>query len=387
MARALELAERALGLSSPNPAVGAVLVKDGRIVGEGWTQPPGQAHAEIVALQQAGTEARGATLYVTLEPCCHRNRTGPCTDALIEAGVEAVHFAMIDSSPWVAGKGRLQLEGAGIATFLGEREREAVRLNEGYFKYVARAMPFVSAKWAMTLDGKIATRTGSSYWVTGEAARARVARLRARHDAVLVGVGTVLADDPQLTVRADSFAPEQREELALLPPRQPLRVVLDSHARTPPTARLVSGELPGHTLVVTTELAPPDRRAALEATGAEVLVAPADDGHVDLAAALHLLAKRGITTVLVEAGGTVVASLLEAGLVDKVHAFVAPKLVGGATALTPVEGSGCPDMGQALMLQDVTVEQLGHDLLVTGYLPPPTEGGADRDRGVLAISV
>jgi diaminohydroxyphosphoribosylaminopyrimidine deaminase/5-amino-6-(5-phosphoribosylamino)uracil reductase len=239
----------------------------------------------------------------------------------------------------------------------------------------------------MTLDGKIATRTGSSFWVTGEAARARVARLRARHDAVLVGVGTVLADNPRLTVRVDSFSAEQREELALLPARQPLRVVLDSQARTPPTAHIVSGDLPGQTLLVVTEQAPSDRRTALESAGVEMLVVPADRGHVDLAAALHLLAKRGITTVLVEAGGTLVASLLEAGLVDKVYAFVAPKVVGGAAALTPVEGSGCPDMSQALSLQDVTVERLGDDLLVTGYLPPPAEGGADRDRSVLEISV
>ena len=382
MARALELAERALGLSSPNPAVGAVLVKDGRIVGEGWTQAPGQAHAEIVALQQAGPDARGATLYVTLEPCCHTKRTGPCTDALIEAGVQTVHLAMIDSSPWVAGEGRRQLERAGIVTYLGQREGEARRLTEGYFKYIACQLPFVSAKWAMTLDGKIATHTGSSFWVTGEAARARVARLRAQTDAVLVGVDTVLADDPQLTVRPESFSPMHRLAVTDLPRRQPLRVVLDSKARTPPTARLVSGGLPGRTLILTTDQAPKERRAALEATAAEVVAVPAIGHRVHPGVALRLLAERGVTTVLVEAGGTLVASLLEAGLVDKVYAFVAPKLVGGVAAPTPVEGSGCPEMGQAVTLQDVTVEQLGHDLLVTGYLPRP----AEDDPGSLAVA-
>src|SRR5581483_11374432 len=378
MARALELAERALGLSSPNPAVGAVLVKDGRIVGEGWTQPPGQAHAEIVALEQAGEAAAGATMYVTLEPCCHVGRTPPCTDALIRARVRAVHMAIIDPNPLVAGGGRRQLDKAGIRTVLGEYEREAQRLNEGYFKFITRGLPFVAAKWAMTLDGKIATRTGSSFWVTGEAARARVARLRALSDAILVGVGTVLADDPQLTVRPESFPPPLRQQVEAVARRQPLRVVLDSQARTPPTARLVSGELPGQTLVLVTERAPAGRRAALEATAAEVLVVPDLDGRVHPSVALRLLAeRRGVTSVLVEAGGTLVATLLEARLVDKVYAFLAPKLVGGAAAPTPVEGTGCPEMGQAVSLRDVTTERLGDDVLVAGYLPAAPDDGPD----------
>jgi diaminohydroxyphosphoribosylaminopyrimidine deaminase/5-amino-6-(5-phosphoribosylamino)uracil reductase len=369
MARALELAERALGLSSPNPAVGAVLVKDGRIVGEGWTQAPGCAHAEIVALQQAGEAAAGATLYVTLEPCCHWGRTPPCSEAIIRAGVAAVHMAIIDPSPWVAGNGRRQLEEAGLATVLGERECEARRLNEGYFKFVATGLPFVALKWAMTLDGKIATRTGSSAWVTGEAARARVARLRARADAVLVGVGTVLADDPQLTVRPEAVPAAYRHEVAHIPDRQPLRVVFDSLARTPPTARIVSGGLPGKTLIVVTDQAPPERRAALEAAGAEVLVLPDLTGRVHPTLALRALAERGVTTVLCEAGGTLAAALLEARLVDKIYAFVAPKVVGGAGAPTPIGGSGCPEMGQALVLRDIEVERLGDDLLIVGYLP------------------
>ena len=378
MARALELAERALGISSPNPAVGAVLVKDGRIVGEGWTQPPGQAHAEIVALEQAGDAAAGATMYVTLEPCCHFGRTPPCTDALIRARVEAVHMAIIDPNPLVAGGGRRQLDKAGIRTALGEYEREARQLNEGYFKFITRGLPFVAVKWAMTLDGKIATRTGSSFWVTGESARARVARLRALSDAVLVGVGTVLADDPRLTVRPESFPPALRERLDPVACRQPLRVVLDSQARTPPTARLVSGELPGHTLILITEHAPDERRAALEATAAEVVVVPDLARRVHPAVAMRLLAERhGITSVLVEAGGTLVATLLEARLVDKVYAFLAPKLVGGAAAPTPVEGTGCPEMGQAATLHDMTVERLGDDVLVAGYLPMAPDDATD----------
>jgi diaminohydroxyphosphoribosylaminopyrimidine deaminase/5-amino-6-(5-phosphoribosylamino)uracil reductase len=369
MARALELAERALGISSPNPAVGAVLVKDGRIIGEGWTQPPGQAHAEIVALEQAGDAAAGATMYVTLEPCCHIGRTPPCTDAILRARVQDVHMAVIDPNPKVAGKGRLQLDQAGVHTSLGEYEREARHFNEGYFKFITRGLPFLSVKWAMTLDGKIATRTGSSFWVTGEAARARTARLRALSDAVLVGVGTVLADNPRLTVRPESFAPGVREQFEPLRGRQPLRVVLDSQARTPPTAHLVTGELPGHTLVLITEHAPGDRRAALAATAAEVVTVPELDGRVHPGVAMRLLADRGITSVLVEAGGTLVATLLEAHLVDKVYAFLAPKVVGGVAAPTPVEGTGCPDMGQALTLQDLSVEQFGDDVLIAGYVP------------------
>ncbi|HEY7063231.1 MAG TPA: bifunctional diaminohydroxyphosphoribosylaminopyrimidine deaminase/5-amino-6-(5-phosphoribosylamino)uracil reductase RibD [Chloroflexota bacterium] len=377
MARALELAERALGLCSPNPAVGAVLVKDGRIVGEGWTQAPGQAHAEIVALEQASEAAAGATLYVTLEPCCHWGRTPPCTDALLRARVREVHMAIIDPNPQVAGKGRRQLEDAGIPTVLGEYEPEARRLNDGYFKYIATGLPFVAVKWAMTLDGKIATRTGSSFWVTGEAARARVARLRAVTDAVMVGVGTVLADDPQLTVRRESFPEPLRAELDQVARRQPLRVILDSQARTPPSARVAGGDLPGHTLILVTERAPADRRAALQATAADVVTVPELDGRVHPRLAMDLLAEREITSVLVEAGGTLVASLLEARLVDKVYAFVAPKLVGGDMAPTPVEGSGCPEMAQAVALRDLAIERLGDDLLIAGYLPTAADTQPD----------
>jgi diaminohydroxyphosphoribosylaminopyrimidine deaminase/5-amino-6-(5-phosphoribosylamino)uracil reductase len=285
-------------------------------------------------------------------------------------------MAVIDPNPQVAGKGRLQLDQAGVRTSLGEYEREARHFNEGYFKFITCGLPFVSVKWAMTLDGKIATRTGSSFWVTGEAARARTARLRALSDAVLVGVGTVLADDPRLTVRPESFAPALREQFEPLLGRQPLRVVLDSQARTPPTAHLVSGELPGHTLVLITEHAPDDRRAALAATAAEVLVVPELDGRVHPGLAMRLLAERwGVTSVLVEAGGTLVATLLEAHLVDKVYAFLAPKVVGGMAAPTPVEGTGCPEMGQALTLQDLSVEQFGDDVLIAGYVPPPPVDG------------
>ena len=240
MGLALSLAERAVGSVSPNPPVGAVLVRDGEVVGEGYTQPPGQAHAEIVAIRQAGPRARGATLYTTLEPCNHQGRTGPCSEAIIEAGVAEVHSAVMDPNPHVKGGGLSRLSEAGIAVSTGEMAGEASRLIEAYAKLVTTGTPFVTAKFAMSLDGKIATRTGSSQWITGEEARAYAHRLRAASDAVMVGINTVLADDPRLTARDGSG-----EALG----RQPLRVVVDSRGRIPREARML-GE-PGSTLIVT----------------------------------------------------------------------------------------------------------------------------------------
>lgn len=360
MARALALAAEGVGLVSPNPSVGAVLVRAGHVVGEGRTQPPGGPHAEIVALRQAGEAARGATLYVTLEPCAHRGRTGPCTAAIIAAGVAEVHLALRDPSPWVAGRGVAALRAAGIAVVEGERAEEARRLNAAYFSWVERGRPLVTAKYAMTADGKIATRTGDSRWVSGAAARERVMELRRRSDAVIVGVGTVLADDPQLTARPGGVLAE----------RQPLRVVLDSRARTPPGARLLGRDLPGRALIITTDLAPAAARAALEAAGAEVAVVPARDGRVDPAAALRLLGERQVTAALVESGGELLAALLAAGLVDRVVAFVAPKLVGGAGAPTPVGGLGLARMADAWRLSHVAWEVVGDDLMLSGDLDP-----------------
>ncbi|HEY8475965.1 MAG TPA: bifunctional diaminohydroxyphosphoribosylaminopyrimidine deaminase/5-amino-6-(5-phosphoribosylamino)uracil reductase RibD [Chloroflexota bacterium] len=358
MRRALALARRALPSAHPNPAVGAVVVHHGEIVGQGFTQPPGQAHAEIVALARAGERARGATLYVTLEPCCHHGRTPPCVDAIVAAGVSEVRLATIDPSPWVNGEGVRRLEAAGVRTVVGEGAAEARRLNEAYFKYVSSGLPFVTAKYAMTADGKIATSHGRSRWISGAAAREVVARLRAEHDAVLVGVETVLRDDPQLTAR-----PGGR-----LGRRQPLRVVVDSRLRLPLDARLVSGGLPGATLVLTTELAPPERRVELERRGVQVAVVPSRGERVDLRAAMMELARREVVSVLVEAGGTLLAALLAEGLVDKVVAFVAPKLFGGTDALTPVEGAGIEDPLEALELVDPVWRRVGRDIMLEGYV-------------------
>ena len=378
MGLALCLARKAVGSVSPNPPVGAVLVRDGEVVGEGYTQPPGQAHAEIVAIRQAGPRARGATLYTTLEPCNHQGRTGPCSEAIIEAGVVEVHSAVTDPNPHVKGGGLSRLSEAGIAVSTGEMAGEASRLIEAYAKLVTTGTPFVTAKFAMSLDGKIATRTGSSQWITGEEARAYAHRLRAASDAVMVGINTVLADDPRLTARDGSG-----EALG----RQPLRVVVDSRGRIPREARML-GE-PGSTLVVTGgagghEARPYDEGNAVETAGmpgagghearpydggngVETAAMPGADGLVDLEALMSYLGEREVASVVVEGGGALLGALFDGGLVDKVCAFIAPVVVGGAEAPSPVAGEGVELIGDALRLRDVEVLTLGADIAVVGY--------------------
>lgn len=354
MRRALALARRAEGWTSPNPMVGAVLVKDGRVVGEGYHRRAGTPHAEAHALARAGEAARGATLYVNLEPCSHYGRTPPCADALIRAGVARVVAAMQDPNPRVAGRGLARLREAGVQVEVGLLEREARRLNEAFCKHVTTGLPFTVLKTAMSLDGKIATRTGHSRWITGEAARAEAHRLRHRADAVLVGVGTVLADDPRLTVRLPGG-----------PWKNPWRVVVDSFLRTPPGAAMLQEE--GRTIIATTAAAPARARAALQEAGAEVWLLPGKD-RVDLPALWRRLGEEGVTHLLVEGGGEINAALLAAGLVDKVVAFVAPRIVGGQAAPGPVGGAGAATMEEALELADLSVRRVGRDVMLSGYL-------------------
>ncbi len=358
MAQALALARQALGRVSPNPAVGAVIVKDGEVVGEGFTQPPGSDHAEIVALKQAGPMARGATLYVTLEPCCHQGkRTPPCTKAIIEAGITQVHLATIDPNPQVSTQGQAELEAAGIATHVGEGEDEARELIEGYAKWITTGCPFVIAKYAMSLDGKLATRTGDSRWISGPDSRSWVHQLRHQVDAILVGAGTVLADDPQLTARDESGQPQTR---------QPLRVVVDARGRIPPRAQLL--RQPGQALIATTELMTEATATALQQAGAEVVRLPQGPGGVDLSSLVGLLGERQVTSLLVEGGGELLGSLFDQGLVDKVLAFVAPLVIGGRQALSPVAGQGVAWVAQGPRLQRMRAESLGEDTLIIGYV-------------------
>ncbi len=355
MQRALELARQALGTASPNPSVGAVLVRDGSIVGEGVTQPSGGPHAEAVAIAQAGERARGAALYVTLEPCNIHGRTPPCVPAIVEAGVAEVHAATLDPNPRIDGRGAADLEAAGVRVSVGEEAAAAQRLMECHFRWITTGTPFVTAKYAMSLDGKIATAAGDSRWISGAASRRRAHWMRATSDAIMAGVGTAARDDPQLTARDEEDRPLGR---------QPLRVVVDSRGRLPSDARLLRS--PGRTLVAVAD-APPEREAALRDAGAEVVAFSGGDGRVDLRALLAHLGGREVTGLLVEGGGTLLASLFRERLVDKVCAFVAPVLVGGRDAPTPWDGDGAATIAEALRLERVTVERLEDDVMVVGY--------------------
>ena len=356
MKRAFELAREALGKTSPNPAVGAVVVKEGRVIGEGHTQPPGQAHAEVVALREAGPDAAGAALYVTMEPCSIHGRTPPCTDAVIHAGISKVHVASKDPNPRVNGQGISLLESAGVSVETGEEAKTAERLYEAFKKHINTGLPYVTAKFAMSLDGKIASRTGHSKWVTGPKSRERVQEIRRVSDAVMVGVNTVVKDDPKLTARDDLGLPLEQ---------QPLRVVVDSSGRTPTGSALLKE--PGRTLIAGSKMDSETARA-LESAGAETICFHNDEtGRVDLPSLMAHLGSIGVVSLMVEGGGTLMGSLLDEGLLDKVYAFIAPVIVGGEGVQTPVGGRGAETMYEALRLRDVTVETIDDDVLVVGY--------------------
>jgi len=319
MRAALALARRGLGNAWPNPAVGCVLVKNGRVIGRGWTQPGGRPHAETEALRRAGEVARGATAYVTLEPCSHHGRTPPCCEALAGVGIARVVMAMRDPDPRVNGRGLAMLRGAGITVEEGLLEAEARALNAGFFRRIQAGMPMVTLKLASTLDGRIATASGESRWITGAAARHEVHALRARHDAILVGSGTVLADDPDLTCRIPGM-----ERVPML------RVVADARLRTPEASRLVQGAQVAPVLIITAPGHPPAAQAPFIAAGADIVTVPAHAaGGLDLPSLLRALGRRGVTRVLAEGGAGLAAALLRQGLVDRLAWFHAPAVMGG----------------------------------------------------------
>lgn len=353
MRRALRLAERGHGGTSPNPPVGAVVVREGRVVGQGWHRGPGRRHAEIEALTEAGEAARGAVLYLTLEPCVHQGRTPPCAPAVIASGVTRVVVGSRDPNPKVDGAGIKALLAAGIEVESGVLEQEARRLIQGFTKHVRTGRPFLTAKTAISVDGRVAAADGSSRWITGPTARRDVHRLRATVDAVLVGVGTVVADDPQLTVRLRGYAG-----------RQPLRVVLDPSGRTPTSARLLHSDAP--TLVAVTDKAPEEAVAKLRATGAEVTEFPARDGRVDLDAVLDELGRRGIVEAMLEGGPTVLGDAVDRGLIDRFVFYVAPKLLGEAGPGL-LAGVIVSNIEQARELQFVSVRHVGADLKIEAY--------------------
>ena len=352
MTMALELAERGAGWTSPNPMVGAVLVKDGAVIGRGWHRRCGGLHAEREALADCTCSPAGATLYVTLEPCCHQGRQPPCTDAILEAGIARVVVGSGDPNPLVAGRGLDILRAHGVRVDAGVLQGACDALNRVFFHYIQTRRPYVVLKYAMTLDGKTATRTGASRWITGEEARRRVHRDRHRCSAILVGIGTALADDPMLTCRLEGG-------------RNPLRVICDSALRLPLDSSLVktAREVP---TVVAAAQADPARRAALEAAGCRVWELPGPDGRVELPALLNRLGKEEIDSLLVEGGAAMAGAFLDAGLVQKVQAYIAPKLFGGADAPSPVGGLGVPLPDGALQLSGLTVTRLGDDILLEG---------------------
>jgi diaminohydroxyphosphoribosylaminopyrimidine deaminase/5-amino-6-(5-phosphoribosylamino)uracil reductase len=360
MARALQLARRGRYTTFPNPRVGCVLVRDGEIVGEGWHRRAGEPHAERIALAAAGERAHGATAYVTLEPCSHHGRTPPCADGLIEVGVARVVAAMEDPNPQVAGQGLARLRNAGIRVETGLLEADARALNPGFIRRMQGERPWMRLKLAASLDGRTAMASGESQWITGPAARRDVQFLRARSAAVLTGIGTVLADDPSLNVRLDSA------DLGLpsdLPVRQPLRVVLDSSARTPPDARLL--RLPGSVLICVAKGADGGRVAALERAGAEICRLPTDaSGHPAWPAVMDALRAREIDEVLLECGATLAGSALQAGVVDELVLYLAPQLLGDA-ARGLVHLPGVERLEQRIELAMNDVRQVGEDLRLT----------------------
>ncbi len=354
---ALELAARGRGLTSPNPMVGAVVVKDQTVVGQGFHQAAGGPHAEVHAIDAAGEKARGGTLYVNLEPCNHTGRTPPCTLKIIAAGIRRVVIGMRDPNPRVAGGGAALLERHGIEVCQGVCAPEAAALNEVFIKHVQTGRPFVIAKCAATLDGRIATRTGDSRWVTGEAARAFVHELRQAVDAIMVGVGTIVADDPQLTTRRAAGLS-----------RDPVRVVLDTHARIPPAARVIRHASQADTLVVTGPGVDAEAKRRIVRPGVHLLEAPTRAGRIDLDGLMAQLGGRGITSVLIEGGSRVLASAFRGGIVDKACFFLAPLITGGDDGIPICRGAGVDRMQDCIRLTRISSRRFGDDVMIEGYV-------------------
>ncbi len=357
MRRALELAARARGHTSPNPMVGAVLVRDGAVIGEGLHAFAGSDHAEAIALREAEGDAAGATLYVNLEPCCHYGRTPPCVDQIVRAGIRRVVAPCEDPNPAVRGKGFAALRAAGIQVDVGLCAEEARRLNEAFFSFIRLGRPFGILKAAASLDGKISTRTGDSRWITGESARQHVHHLRNEVDAVLVGIGTVLRDDPLLTTRLG--IPDQRD---------PTRVIVDNLARLPLRAKVINRSSTAPTILAVSETAPRSRLEALEREGVQIIVVPGSPRRVSLRNLMEALGKLGFLSVMIEGGAEINASALREGVVDKVLLFLAPILIGGKAAPTAVGGDGIELLEQAIRLRDVRIERFAEDILIEGYL-------------------
>ena len=353
MRLAMQLAGNAIGRTSPNPLVGAVIVKDNRVVGCGWHRKAGTPHAEVHALNQAGELAQGADVYVTLEPCAHYGKTPPCAKALVEAKVKNVYGGLLDVNPKVAGKGFKILEDAGIHVEYGFLQDELRKQNEVFFKWIEHKKPFVVLKAAMTLDGKIATATGQSKWITNETSRAYGYKLRDIYDGIMVGINTVIEDNPMLTARVDGG-------------KNPIRIVVDSSLKIDINANVVQDKS-AKTIVATTDKADKDKILKLQSQNVDVIVVDKDENDkVDIEKLLNILGQQNICSILVEGGATLSGSFVAKKLVDKVYFFIAPKIVGGKEAKTPVAGTGILNLQEALALKDIQVEKLDEDILIIG---------------------
>ena len=357
MKQALKLASKGLGKTSPNPMVGAVIVKNGEIVAEGYHKKAGQAHAEINAIKAAGTDAKGADLYVTLEPCSHFGKTPPCADAVIKAGIKRVFVAMKDPNPKVSGNGIRRIEEAGIEVETGLLEEEAKKLNEAFIKYISTGTPFVTLKAASTLDGHIATKTGTSKWITGEKSRHHVHRMRDRADAILVGIRTVQKDDPSLTTR-----------LAKGKGKDPIRIILDENLLISLDANVIKTESNSSLIIATTEAAPKNKIDELVQLGATLLVFDSDNGLVPFRSLMERLGEMEVTSLIIEGGSLVNSSALRDDIVDKVAIFYAPKIFGGADCINIFGGSGIESLSEAVQVKGMTLKKLGEDFLLEGYI-------------------
>jgi diaminohydroxyphosphoribosylaminopyrimidine deaminase / 5-amino-6-(5-phosphoribosylamino)uracil reductase len=357
MKMALDLAEQGIGYTSPNPMVGAVVVKDGKVVGRGWHQIPGGPHAEVYAIDDAGEQAKGADIYVTLEPCNHHGKTPPCTEKIIKAGIRRVIMAMTDPNPDVAGGGAQRLEQAGIPVVSGVCEKEAQQLIEFFTKYVKTKRPFVILKIAATLDGRIATRTGDSKWITGETSRKYVHALRHAVDAILVGANTVKTDNPQLTTRLEGKKG-----------KDPTRIILDTNLSIPEEAKVLHNDSASDTIIITGNSVSLEKKSRLEKMGAQIIDAKLKDNLIDLNALMDQLGQMRITSLLIEGGSRVAAEAINAGIVDKICLFYAPKILGGDDGVPMLRGVGPALMSQSIAVRDITVRRFDEDMMIEGYI-------------------
>ncbi|MBC5629194.1 bifunctional diaminohydroxyphosphoribosylaminopyrimidine deaminase/5-amino-6-(5-phosphoribosylamino)uracil reductase RibD [Clostridium sp. NSJ-6] len=354
MRLAIDLAKNGKGKVNPNPLVGAVIVKEGRVIGQGYHEEYGKAHAEVNAFNSLRESAEGATIYVTLEPCSHYGKTPPCVDKIIESKISKVVIGTLDPNPLVAGRGVRKLRDSGIDVVVGILEEECKNLAEVFMKYIVTKRPFVVLKTAMTLDGKIATKTGESKWITCDESRKNVHKLRNELSAIMIGVNTVIKDNPELTCRLNYG-------------RNPIRVIVDSKLRIPMTSRVVNDNL-ARTIIATTDKRDNNKAKELEEKGIEVVKVKAKYDRVDLNELMIKLGELNIDSVLLEGGGTLSFSALEEGIIDKVQAYISPKIIGGEMSKTPVEGNGVEELNKAILLENMTTENVGEDILIQGYI-------------------